>query len=296
MSPASPETASATTRRFALLADGPLEVPLPAGVDGMHAALAELPNGVYSGLRSFHGGRFLALDEHIARAERSARALGFELGSDRAPLLAGLQCVVDQAAPRDLKLRFDILPRPFAIGGVASRLWLASTPFTPVPERFLEQGVRVEIAEQLVRATPLVKTTDFVLRRRPFPLETQAAYEHLLVDGQGGCLECSSSNFYVVAGGRLVSAGEGVLEGITRGLVLRVARAAGLPVELRIPRLAEAPTWSEALLSSSTRGLVPVVDVAGVRIGDGRPGKWTRLLTRAYDELAEREAVRALPH
>jgi branched-chain amino acid aminotransferase len=295
VSPASSPTASAVTRRFALLAGGPVEVPLPAGVEGMHAALAELPNGVYSGLRSFPGGRFLALDEHITRAERSARALGFELGSDRSTLVRGLQRVVDVAAPGDLKLRFDILREPFDLGGVAARLWLASSPFTPVPARFLEQGVRVEVAEHLARATPLVKTTDFVLRRRPFPLETISAYEHLLVDRQGGCLECSSSNFYAVEDGRLVTAGAGVLEGITRGLVLRLAREAGLAVELRAPRLARASTWSEACLSSSTRGLVPVVDVAGARIGDGRPGPWTRRLSHAYDELAEREAVRALP-
>jgi branched-chain amino acid aminotransferase len=295
LSPAAPQTASSVTRRFALLAAGPVEVPLPAGVDGMHAALAELPNGVYSGLRSFPGGRFLALDEHIARAERSARALGFELGAQRAILLRGLQSIVDAAAPGDLKLRFDLLREPFELGGVAARLWLASSPFTPVPAGFLEQGVRVEVAEHLVRATPLVKTTDFVLRRRPYPLETQGAYEHLLVEREGGCLECSSSNFYAVEGGRLVTAGAGVLEGITRGLVLRLAREAGLPIELRAPRLAQASTWSEAFLSSSTRGLVPVVDVAGARVGDGRPGPWTRRLTRAYDECAEREARRALP-
>lgn len=293
MSPAPPQTAAAITRRFALLEGGPVEVPLPAGIEGMHAALAELPNGVYSGLRSFSGGRFLALDEHIARAERSARTLGFELGPERAVLLRGLQRVVDAAAPRDLKLRFDLLPAPFALDGVSARLWLSTAPFAPVPQRFLELGVRVEVAEHLVRATPLVKTTDFVLRRRPLPLETEQAYEHLLVDREGRILECSSSNFYAVARGTLVTAGSGVLEGITRGIVLRLASASGLALEMRAPRLQEVASWDEAFLSSSTRGLVPVVDVAGTQVGDGHPGPVTQSLIEAYDRLAEREAARA---
>jgi branched-chain amino acid aminotransferase len=295
VSPAPPETAAATTRRFALLPDGPIEVPLPPGVEGMHAALAELPNGVYSGLRSFSGGRFLALDEHVARAERSARALGFELGGERQALLRGLQRVVDAAAPCELKLRFDVLPQAFALGGVSARTWLASSPFAPVPRRFVERGVRVEVAEELVRATPLVKTTDFVLRRRPYPLESERAYEHLLVDREGHILECSSSNMYAVAGGTLVTAGSGVLEGITRGIVLRLARDAGLALELRAPRLDEVGEWDEAFLSSSTRGLVPVIDVAGARVGAGSPGPWTRRLIDDYERFAEREAVRALP-
>ena len=295
MSSAPPSTAAATTRRFALLTEGPVEVPVPAGVDGMHAALADLPPGVYSGLRSFPGGRFLALEAHVARAERSARALGFELGGERAALLAGLQRVVDDARPHDLKLRFDLLPEPFAIGGVRARLWLATAPFVPVPQRYLEHGVRVEIADGLVRETPLVKTTEFVLRRRPYPLESEQAYEHLLLDGGGHVLECSSANFYVVRGDALVTAGSGVLEGVTRGLVLRLAEELGLTVELRAPLVDEAVTWDEALLSSSTRGLVPVVDVAGVQVGSGRPGPWTRRLSEAYAQLAEREAARALP-
>lgn len=295
MNAAPPSTAAATTRRFALLPEGPVEVPLPVGVDGMHAALADLPPGVYSGLRSFPGGRFLALDAHVARAERSARALGFELGDEREVLIAGLQRVVDDARPRDLKLRFDLLPEPFELGGVRARLWLATAPYVPVPQRYLEHGVRVEVADGLVRHEPLVKTTEFVLRRRPYPLETEQAYEHLLLDEGGRVLECSSANFYVVQGDRLVTAGSGVLEGVTRGLVLRTAAELGMQIELSAPALDAAVTWDEALLSSSTRGLVPVVDVAGVQVGFGRPGPWTKRLSEAYARLAEREAARALP-
>ena len=286
--------AAATTRRFALLHEGPVEVPLPPGVDGMHAALGELPGGVYSGLRSFPGGRFLALEAHIARAERSARALGFELGAERALLVVGLQRVVDDARPDDLRLRFDVLPEPFELGGVRARLWLATAPYTPVPQRYLEQGARVEVAEGLVREEPLVKTTEFVLRRRPYPLESDQAYEHLLVDGGGRILECTSANVYALRGGRLETADSGVLEGITRALVLDLARELGLEVELRAPRLDEVAQWDEAFLSSSTRGLVPIVDVAGARVGDGRPGPWTRRLSEAYARLAERDAARAV--
>jgi branched-chain amino acid aminotransferase len=260
----------------------------------MHGPLADLPNGVYSGLRTFEGGRFLALDAHVARAERSARTLGFALGADRGLLLRGLQQVADQAAPELLKLRFDILPEPAVLGGVRARLWIAAATYVPVPRRYLDEGVRVEVAADLVRQHPLVKTTDFVLRRRPYPLETGEAYEHLLVDSAGGILECTSSNFYAVRAGRLVTAGAGVLEGITRGLILDLVRAGGVPIDTRAPRLDGVDGWQEAFLSSSTRGLVPVVNVAGKRVGDGRPGPLTTAWRLAYDEMAERDARRAV--
>lgn len=292
---ATPSTAAVTARRFALLPEGPVEVPLPDGANSMHSAMAGLPAGVYSGLRSFPGGRFLELDAHVARMERSARSMGFELGAEREVLLTGLQRVVDDARPQDLRVRFDLLPEPFTLDGVSARLWMATAPYAPVPQRFLEHGVRVEVAEGLARETPLVKTTEFVERRRPYPLETDRAYEHLLLDAGGHVLECSSANVYAICGGRLVTAGSGVLEGITRALVLRIAREEGLEVELRAPHLDEVLTWDEAFLSSSTRALVPIVDVAGVQVGHGRPGPWTQRLTEAYARLAEREAARVLP-
>jgi branched-subunit amino acid aminotransferase/4-amino-4-deoxychorismate lyase len=271
-----------------------LDVPPREGQRGMHALLAELPDGVYSGLRTFPGARFLALRAHLDRAERSASALGFSFESERGALVAALQRTADEAAPVDLALRFDALPEPAELDGVRARLWIAAAALEPVPRRFLEEGVGIQWTRELFRERPLVKTTAFVRRRHPYPLARQDAYEHVMLDAQGRALEGTSSNFFAVRGDHLLTAGEGVLEGITRAIVLELAPLRGLRIDLDPPRIAQTGSWTEAFLTSSTRGLVPIVACGGERIGDGRSGPHTRALLEAYGEHAEREARRAL--
>jgi branched-chain amino acid aminotransferase len=259
----------------------------------MHALLAELPDGVYSGLRTFPVARFLALRAHLDRAERSARALGFSFDSERGALVQALQRIADEAAPIDLALRFDVLPAAAELDGVRARIWIAACALDPVPQRFLDEGVGIQWTRELSRDQPLVKTTGFVRRRHPYPLARQDAYEHVMLDAQGRALEGTSSNFFAVRGDRLMTAGGGVLEGITRAIVLELAARRGMVIDLVAPSSGEAGTWSEAFLTSSTRGLVPIVACGGTRIGDAHPGPHTRALLAAYGEHAEREARRA---
>jgi len=152
----------------------------------------------------------------------------------------------------------------------------------------------VEVARDLARERPLVKTADFVVRRRPYPLERAEAYEHLLVSADGRILECSSSNFHGVRGGELFTSAGGALEGITQKILLRLALDRGIRVRREHVRLAEVGTFDETFLTSSIRGVVPVVDVAGTKIGGGVPGPTTGLLRDAYEAFAEREAVPAV--
>jgi len=57
----------------------------------------------------------------------------------------------------------------------------------------------------------------------------------------------------------------------------------------------ELPELEEAFLTSSTRGIVPVVTVDGIQIADGIPGPKTRALIKAYDVLTQRSAQPAWP-
>jgi branched-subunit amino acid aminotransferase/4-amino-4-deoxychorismate lyase len=178
--------------------------------------------------------------------------------------------------------------------GVRAELFIALSPFVAVPEEFLRDGVRVEIAPDLHREAPRIKTTEFVRRRKPLPLGTKERYEHIMLDAQRRVLECSSSNIAFVRAGAIVSAGDGVLEGITALVLRHVAVQLGLRwLDERLP-LAELRSVDEAFLSSSARGVVPIVDVAGERIGSGRVGGVTRRLSAAYLEFAEREARTAV--
>jgi branched-chain amino acid aminotransferase len=156
-------------------------------------------------------------------------------------------------------------------------------------------GVRLGLCS-LRRATPLIKTTDFVRKRRTcFELDPEA-YEHLMVDENGFVLEGTSSNFFGVRAGRLVTAGRGVLEGITRRTILELGHEIGLECSLVGIRVTELGELDESFISSSTREIVPAIQVAKVQIGDGRPGPVTRALQVAFRAYADANAEPAVNH
>lgn len=295
-------SSAAIVQLFAVEASGPRPLPVPAGAATFHDVLDGLPLGVYSALRTFHHERFLWLDAHLDRTDRSMELFGWSFRLDRPALRSALHAAVNAYPLADSRVRFDVLAepgnRPSQPGArrldTSSRVVVILSPYKPVPEPFLREGVRVEVARELHRDQPLIKTADFVVRRRPYPLERQDSYEHLLLDAAGGILECSSANFHAVRDGALWTGSGGALEGITEKVLVRVAADLGVPIRRERVRLADVAKLDEAFLTSSTRGLVPIVDIAGTRIGIGAPGVLWKLLRDAYERFAEREAVPAV--
>ena len=194
----------------------------------------------------------------------------------------------------DAFVRFDVLAEAPNSLGIPHRILLALSPLVPVPERFVQEGVAVSFTP-LRRARPLIKTASFVLERRPYPLGRQDAYEHLLIDERGRILEGTSSNFLALERGVLRLTGDDALQGVTQRVVAEIAAGLGLEVVREPVCLDELEEIEEAFLTGSTRGIVPVVEVEGVRIGSGRPGPWTLRLLHTYLEYAQAHSCPALP-
>jgi D-alanine transaminase len=105
----------------------------------------------------------------------------------------------------------------------------------------------------------------------------------------GTLTEGSHTSFFGVLDGTVLTApnSNAILPGITRGLVLRLAGSAGIPVREAVLRLEDLRQVSELFLTGTTSEVLPVVRVDGRPIADGRPGPVVRRLQRAY-----RDAVR----
>lgn len=280
---------------YAVLPSGPRALSVPAGRTNLHDVLEDLPFGVYSAMRTFGHERFLWLDRHLERTDRSMAGLGWPEPLDRDRVRRALHETAREYPLPDSRIRFDVLREPAPFQGVESDLFLALMPYAPVPEEFLREGVRVELAPHLVRDEPRIKTTEFVRVRKPLPYGTREAFEHLLLDSRQRILECSSANIAFVRGREIVTAGEGVLEGVTLAVVLHIAVSRGMTVRHERVPLSAVGGFDEAFLSSSTRGVVPVIKVVDQVIGDGSVGAATRELTRLYYEYAERESRPAWP-
>lgn len=257
--------------------------------EDLDQASQRLSQGTYTTLRTFEGRKFLRLDAHLDRLERSAALLGYPIHLDRPRLRNALAQVLERYRFPEARVRITVglendlpLPQP--------EVYVTVEPFRPPDEELYRRGVRV-ITMLITRADPRAKSTRFIVPSRTLKAGLpQEVYEVLMITGDGKILEGFTSNFFAVLEGRLVTAGEGVLEGITRGMVLELAPEV-LPVELRAPRLREIPAFQEAFITSSSRGIVPVVVINEQVIGDGRPGPITAELRRRYEAQVRREAA-----
>jgi branched-chain amino acid aminotransferase len=183
----------------------------------------------------------------------------------------------------------------------APRLIVIALPVKLPPPEAYRDGVDVAIvtrsrtAPGTVSVDPTVKSGNYLVSVLAVAdARKHGAFEAILCDQVGRITEGSSSKFFIVRGGRVVTPplSAGLLEGITRRHVIAVLRGAGLPVD-------ETPLWpvdlqraDEAFLTSSVRGVVPISRVGGQGIGGGVPGPITRRAMALYDALTHGETER----
>lgn len=258
-------------------------VPTPYAVESLPEAVPYEPSGVYTVARTFHGDRALLLDAHLDRLEESAWLVHIPLDLDRARLRAALRDLLHEAKFPDAKFRITV-PRD-----QPACIYLAVEPYQPVPQDVQEAGAHV-ITLPMVRANPVAKTTDWMTTRRPaYESLPPGAYEGILANGTGRLLEGLSSNFYAVLDGALHTAGDSVLEGITRRAILTLAPSI-IPVKLEPLTVDDLPRASEAMLTSSGRGVVPVTAIDGQPVGDGAVGPVVAALRERYNQWTDTHA------
>lgn len=110
---------------------------------------------------------------------------------------------------------------------------------------------------------------------------------------EGLVTEGTSNNAWIVKGGRIVTRGlsSEILHGITRAAVLRYAAEAQIEIEERSFSVAEAQAADEAFITSASAFVMPVVEIDGVRLGDGTPGPVARRLREIYLDESRKAAV-----
>lgn len=240
------------------------------------AAQYEPRDGVYTITNTFHMTQVLNFDAHLDRMENSARIAGVSLQLDRARVRSALRELIKAANFGDVRFRITAAP------SLGSALILSIEPFMPLAPKVYENGVRVVTLPHASRATPNAKTTGWMLDRRQIEESLSSGiFTGLLVSESNEILEGVSSNFYAVFNGELRTAGEGVLPGMAQKVVFEIAEKV-LPLVKTPVHVSDIPQLSEAFITSASRGIVPVVEIDGYMLGDGRPGEKTRALQGYY--------------
>lgn len=270
----------------------PLTLPDMSSLD---AITRQLPQGVYTTFRTFDGKRrVIGLRQHLERLYGPLEQRGLTPRLDRLSLRCQLAEALSAFPADEARVRLVLTWEGEA--------YLALQAFTPLPAEVYAQGVSVVTVDRH-RENPALKSTAFIqasqdVRLRvvganlaPEPGQTQEkpAFEALLTHN-GRILEGLTSNFFYVQGGVLGTARRGILPGVTRRLVLYLARRGGVPLRYRALPLAEIASIEEAFLTSSSRGVVPIVQIDGQPVGEGRVGEVTRKLSAAYEAYVHRKA------
>lgn len=241
------------------------------------AAEFEPRHGVYTVSNTYHRTQTLLLDAHLDRLEDSARREGFALRYDRQRLRQALRRMLEDSDYGDARFRIS------APGDRPSEMLLSIEPFQPPSPAVIGQGVRCATSAEVARLNPASKASEWMHIRKQLAAARQPdIYETFIVDADDRILEGLSSNFYAIEDGELRTAGAQILAGISRQVVLETC-APIIPLRLEAPLRANIAHFSEAFLTSSSRGIIPVVEIDGAVIGDGSVGNITRQLRDAYE-------------
>ena len=252
-------------------------------------------DGVYDTIRSY-GNRLFMRDQHLARLRRSADAIGLkipdrdwpdllheamtrnEVGNDRVD--AYIRITISRGVG-DIGLDPALCPDPTIV--------IMTKPLRPPSPDLYREGVSLIVAKtrrNLPSALdPQIKATNFlnnILAKRE--AVAVGAFDSLLLNWESDLAEGTVSNVFFVAAGRLCtpSLACGILDGITRNIVLTLAREAQIPVEegqfdVHALRLAD-----ECFLSNTTMEVMPATTLDGRPVGDGKPGPVTQALHRQF--------------
>jgi branched-chain amino acid aminotransferase len=253
-------------------------------------------DSVYETLRTYNGKPFL-FSRHFARLEHSAQAIDLPLPWTKAKALDEVRKTLFAG---ECRIRLLVTR---GVGEVAADIETCTDP-TPIiivvplvvpPERIYREGVETVIST--VRRSSRfadIKTGSLihqVLARRE--AKAKRAYEAILLTADDKLSDGITSNIYIVRDRKLLTPGHdaGIVAGITRGVVLDLAREMGLQVVEGLLDVSEIANADEMFLTSSTREIVPISHVDGKLVGKSQPGPVTLLLLRAYRTAIERLAL-----
>jgi len=255
-------------------------------------------DGIFEGIRAYHG-RVFKLKEHIDRLFYSAKAILLDIPMSHAEMMKAVVETCRQNGLRDAYIRLVVTRGVGTLGLNPNRcknpsVIIIADKIQLYPAEYYEQGmaiVTVPTARNLHNAVnPAIKSLNY-LNNILAKLEANIAgvEEAIMLNAEGFVAECTGDNIFIVRNGQMFTPplSAGTLYGITRGVVLEMAREAGIPASE--PNLTRYDLFiaDECFLTGTGAELIPVTKIDGRQIGTGKPGPITRTLVQRYRALTE---------
>ena len=254
-------------------------------------------DGVFEGIRVY-GGRVFRHQEHIDRLYESALAIRLEIPISKDEMMRAVDETIAANHIDDGYVRLVVTRGAGTLGLDIRRtsnpqVIIIADTITLYPDELYEKGMDLVTAATIrnhsAALSPRIKSLNY-LNNILAKIEgtDQGAVEALMLNPRGEVAECTGDNIFAVRQGvlRTPPADAGILEGITRNVVIELARSAGIDVYESTLTRHDLYIADECFLTGTAAEVIAVVSLDGRCIGSGKPGPITCDLRERFRALA----------
>lgn len=260
-------------------------------------------DGVFEGIRSYNGNIF-RLNEHLTRLYESAKSVMIDIPYTKEEMT---QVLIETLRKNNLKDAYIRLVVSRGVGDLGldpancrkPSVIVIAEPLRIFPKEMYESGIEIVTASTRRNRSdvlsPMVKSLNY-LNNILVKIEANlaGAHEALMLNDQGYVAEGSADNIFLVKDQKLYTPPGhiGALVGVTRNVIIEVAREKGYEVLESVFTLHDVYTADEVFLTGTAAEVIAAVKIDGRVVGDGKPGPVTNDLLESFRKITTTDGVK----
>jgi branched-chain amino acid aminotransferase len=258
-----------------------------------------LGDGVFETMRSYKG-RVFRLDKHLTRFFDALAVIHLSIPYTSVELGKAVNDTLEANQLQEAYIRLTVTRGQGGKGidppeKPSPTIVIVAREFIPYPEQVYKEGLRTgisEIKQNLSSSTARIKSLNFldhILAR--IEARQKRLDEAILLNTEDFICEGTVSNIFLVKHGNLITPDKesGILPGITREAVIELALREGIRIEERKVKPSELKEADECFLTNTLMEVMPVSEIDGRKVGQGRPGPLTLHVMEWYKDLVRKE-------
>ena len=255
-------------------------------------------DGIFEGIRAYHN-RVFRLDEHIDRLYENANSIMLDIWLTKEEMK---EVVIETFRKNNLREGYVRLVVTRGVGDLGldpakcdkATIFCIASNITLYPESFYTDGLvintvatRRNLNESVSARFKSLNYLNNILAKIESKLT--GTIEALMLNNEGYVTEATGDNIFIIKNGVLTTPPTyaGILEGVTRNAVMELARERGIEVREELFTRHDVYRADECVLTGTAAEVIPIIQVDGRHIGEGKPGTITWQLIHAFKELTK---------
>lgn len=256
-------------------------------------------DGVFEGIRAYHG-KIFTLDEHLDRLYDSATAISLKIPITKAEMAEAIKQTMKANNLTDSYIRLVVTRGVGKLGldpnkCATPQIIIIADTIELYSKALYEKGLDIvtvtTIRNHFSALDPKIKSLNY-LNNILAKIESiqSGAGEALMLNKDGYVAECAGDNIFIFKDNilRTPPSSAGILVGITRNVVMKLAAEMGVKVKEELMTRYDLYIAEECFLTGTAAEIIPVVKIDGRTIGTGKPGKITLDLLKRYRDLTKK--------